>query len=85
MFVNIINKHGLMPKKSFPDTVSSEGPAKLYALLYTKVIFNKNLILLVEEANFQELTRMPEKSFHFANSFKDVSKILIFKTKSCLL
>lgn len=37
MMVNLINKHGLMPKKNFPESVSSESSAQLNAVLTSKV------------------------------------------------
>lgn len=38
MMVNLINKHGLMPKKNFPESVSSESSAQLNAVLTSKVM-----------------------------------------------
>lgn len=38
MLVNLINKHGLMPKKCFPETYSCETSLRLNAVLKSKVI-----------------------------------------------
>ncbi|KAG5900092.1 hypothetical protein JTB14_016062 [Gonioctena quinquepunctata] len=37
MVVNLINKHGLMPKKNFPESFSCESSLKLNALLKSKL------------------------------------------------
>lgn len=37
MLVNLINKHGLMPKKCFPETFSCEQSVRLNAILKSKV------------------------------------------------
>jgi bleomycin hydrolase len=37
MIVNIINKHGVMPKKCFPESFSSESSARMNAILKSKL------------------------------------------------
>lgn len=37
MLVNLINKHGLMPKKCFPESYSCEASVRLNAILKSKV------------------------------------------------
>lgn len=37
MLVNLIHKHGLMPKKCFPETYSCDSSGRLGALLRSKV------------------------------------------------
>ncbi|CAG9803242.1 unnamed protein product [Chironomus riparius] len=37
MIVNIINKHGVMPKKCFPESFSSENSARMNAILKSKL------------------------------------------------
>lgn len=37
MLVNLINKHGLMPKKCFPESYSAEGSLKMNAILKSKL------------------------------------------------
>lgn len=37
MICNLINKHGLMPKKCFPESYSCESSARLNAVLKSKV------------------------------------------------
>lgn len=46
MICNLINKHGLMPKKCFPESYSCESSARLNAVLKSKVcIEGINLLL----------------------------------------
>ncbi|XP_065217746.1 bleomycin hydrolase [Planococcus citri] len=52
MLVNLINKHGLMPKKNFPESVSSEASAQLNSILTSKVReFAIILRKMVEDGN----------------------------------
>jgi len=37
MMVNLVNKYGVMPKKCFPETFSSESSSRLNSLLKTKI------------------------------------------------
>lgn len=37
MIVNLINKHGLMPKKNFPESYSCEASARMNQVLKSKV------------------------------------------------
>lgn len=37
MLVNLINKHGLIPKKSFPESISSEASLQVNAILTSKL------------------------------------------------
>lgn len=37
MIVNLINKHGLIPKKNFPESVSSESSGQVNSILTSKV------------------------------------------------
>lgn len=37
MIVNLINKHGLMPKKSFPESFSCESSSRMDAILKSKL------------------------------------------------
>lgn len=37
MIVNLINKHGLMPKKCFPESFSCESSVKMNTILKSKV------------------------------------------------
>ena len=37
MIVNLVNKHGLMPKKNFPESYSCEASVRLNAVLKSKV------------------------------------------------
>lgn len=37
MMVNLINKHGLVPKKNFPESVSSEASLQVNSILTSKV------------------------------------------------
>lgn len=37
MLCNIINKYGLMPKKCFPETFSSESTGRMNAVLNSEV------------------------------------------------
>jgi aminopeptidase C len=37
MVVNLINKHGLMPKKCFPESFSCEASARMNCVLKSKV------------------------------------------------
>ncbi|KAJ8946132.1 hypothetical protein NQ314_008954 [Rhamnusium bicolor] len=39
MILNLIKKHGLIPKKNFPETFSCEASLKMNQLLRSKVIF----------------------------------------------
>jgi bleomycin hydrolase len=39
MVVNLINKHGLMPKKCFPESFSCESSLRMNAILKSKVSF----------------------------------------------
>lgn len=39
MIVNLISKHGLMPKKNFPESYSCEASARMNQVLKSKVCF----------------------------------------------
>jgi len=50
MAVNLITKHGLMPKKCFPETFSSESSSRLNRFLKTKIReYSRTLHQLIEE------------------------------------
>ena len=42
MLVNLVQKYGLMPKKCFPESFSSESSARMNAMLRSKVRCNFN-------------------------------------------
>jgi bleomycin hydrolase len=47
MVVNLINKHGLMPKKCFPETFSCESSVRMNSILKSKVSFFKRTAALL--------------------------------------
>lgn len=52
MIVNLINKHGLVPKKNFPESVSSEGSLQVNSILTSKLReFSIILRKMVEDGN----------------------------------
>jgi bleomycin hydrolase len=47
MIVNLINKHGLMPKKCFPESFSCESSGRMNNILKSKVsLLNKKQLLV---------------------------------------
>ncbi|KAK7604711.1 hypothetical protein V9T40_005897 [Parthenolecanium corni] len=52
MMVNLINKHGLVPKKNFPESVSSEASLQVNSILTSKVReYSIVLRKMVEDGN----------------------------------
>lgn len=52
MIVNLINKHGLMPKKNFPESYSCEASARMNQVLKSKV--SDLFSLLPKHAEYNE-------------------------------
>lgn len=70
MLVNLINKHGLMPKKCFPETFSCEQSVRLNAILKSKVSQFKFLELkLIFRKPGDNLVGLVRPSKNYANIF----------------
>ncbi|CAH0773440.1 unnamed protein product [Bemisia tabaci] len=61
MLVNLITKHGLMPKKVFPESYSSEASAQLNAILKSKLReYSSELYNLASQGNHEEIPKKIE-------------------------
>lgn len=51
MIVNLVTRHGVMPKKCFPDSYSSESSFRMNSILKSKVTFGKKNIFFNNSQN----------------------------------
>lgn len=56
MIVNLVTKHGLMPKKSFPESFSCEASTHMNAVLRSKLRENTKILRDVLDTNPDEKT-----------------------------
>jgi bleomycin hydrolase len=53
MLVNLVTRYGVMPKKCFPDSYSSESSLRMNSILKSKVFgLNKYCFFTVQETMF---------------------------------
>ena len=73
MAVNLVTKHGLMPKKCFPESFSSDSSGRLNGILKSKLReYAKNLRKLVSKYNDKTDTGRKSKETSQAKGFRYV-------------